>query len=148
MDNANWSPMQLRHYHFLRVEVAARESLLDDLDNSQQAPNVDFEGIPLEPEVSLFSSEDDGEHGPYMLRLALKYDPPQGSTFPYRFDVALAGIIEVTAPDKLDDCKRLTVINGASMLYSAAREMLLTLTSRHLYGPMLLPTLNFQHLDL
>jgi len=148
MSKANWSPIQLRHYYFIRLSVIAREEVLSTLDIEQAASYPAFDDITLEPEVTLFSSDEGTEQGPYMLRLSIAHQPDKESTFPYTFDVVLEGVIEATEPDKLEDPKRLVVINGAGMLYSAAREQLLALTSRHLYGALMLPTLNFQHLEV
>jgi len=148
MSKANWSPIQLRHYYFIRLSVIAREEVLAALDIDQAALYPTFDDISLEPEVSLFRSDEGSEQDPYMLRLAVAHEPDEQSVFPYKFDVMLEGVIEVAHLDQLDDAKRLVVINGASMLYSAAREQILALTSRHLYGPLMLPTLNFQHLQV
>ena len=41
---------------------------------------------------------------------------------------------------------RLVAINGASILYGAMREHLLTLSARHRHGPVLLPCLDFRGL--
>jgi preprotein translocase subunit SecB len=38
------------------------------------------------------------------------------------------------------------LVNGASLLYGAVREMVSTITSRSAHGPLLLPSLNFQDL--
>ena len=46
----------------------------------------------------------------------------------------------------LDERRRLVAINGASILYGAMREHLLTLSARHRHGPVLLPCLDFRGL--
>lgn len=143
----NRSPLQLKHYHFVSLALRAREDLESFSIADSQGPYPDFGDISLQPEVSLYSNEDAGECGPYLVRLALAYDPVD-DPFPYRFEVIVEGVFALEEGNGMDDCKKLVVINGASVLYSAAREQLLTLSSRHLYGPMMLPTLNFQHLTI
>ena len=39
--------------------------------------------------------------------------------------------------------EQLALVNGFSVLYSAAREMLLNITARSAYGAVTLPTLSF-----
>lgn len=141
------SPLELKHYHFLTLELRAREDINPASIENSDAPYPSFEGIHLEPEVSMFTNEDAGEEGPYLLRLALAYTP-EGNNFPYSFEVELEGVFAITDVSSVNDCKKTVVINGASVLYSAAREQLLTISGRHLFGPMLLPALNFQHLDV
>jgi hypothetical protein len=143
----NRSPLQLKHYHFVSLALQAREDI-DPASLAESAgPYPDFDGITLEPEVSLFSDDDAGECGPYLLRLAMGYHP-EDDHFPYSFEVVIEGVFSLEDGSNTTDCKKTVVINGASVLYSAVREQLMTLSGRHLYGPMLLPALNFQHLDV
>lgn len=46
----------------------------------------------------------------------------------------------------LADRKERSLVNGISILYGVAREMVTTVTSRSAHGQMLLPTLNFSSL--
>jgi preprotein translocase subunit SecB len=41
------------------------------------------------------------------------------------------------------DPEKLLRVNGASILYSSAREFLITVTSRGPWAPMILPTISF-----
>ena len=143
----NRSPLQLKHYHFVSLALSAREDFNSESLADNEGAYPDFEGINLQPEVSLFSNDDAGECGPYLLRLAMAYEPEAGE-FPYSFEVVLEGVFALAEGADIADCKKTVVINGASMLYSAAREQLMTLSGRHLYGPMLLPSLDFRHLDV
>ncbi|HRI56303.1 MAG TPA: hypothetical protein PK170_04315 [Anaerolineae bacterium] len=58
----------------------------------------------------------------------------------------MEGIFHIDHAGPLDERKRLVVINGASMLFGAIREQLLSLSGRHKFGPFLLPSLNFANL--
>lgn len=66
--------------------------------------------------------------------------------FPYRFAVRVEGFFELMSDEPNEERKRLTVINGASMLYGIIREQLLSLSTRHRNGPLLLPSLDFRGL--
>lgn len=143
----NHSPLQLKHYHFVTLALHAREQLDPANLAKTDSPYPDFDGITLEPEVSLFSNDDAGDCGPYLLRLEMAHQP-EDDQFPYSFEVVIEGVFSLENGTDIEDCKKTVVINGASMLYSAAREQLMTLSGHHLYGPMLLPTLDFRHLGL
>lgn len=143
----NRSPLQLQYYHFVTLALHAREGLNPANLAGNESPYPDFEGVHLEPEVSLFSDDNAGDCGPYLLRLEMAYKP-EDDHFPYSFEVIIEGVFGLKDSASIEDCKKTVVINGASVLYSAAREQLMTLSGRHMYGPMLLPALNFQHLDL
>ena len=115
----------------------------------QYEPYPDFGNEDLLPEVSLYSDDAESKCGPYLLKLGLSYIPSKTSKVPYQFEFNIEGIFVLGDMEKNEDeCKKLVVVNGGSMLYSAVRDQLLTLSARHLYGPMLLPSLDFRYLDL
>lgn len=79
----------------------------------------------------------------FLLTLGLEYNEPD---FPYHFAVELDGIF---VPDEQeveseDDVRHRLVANAASILYSCVRDQLLTLSARHKYGPMMLPSVDFR----
>lgn len=49
-----------------------------------------------------------------------------------------------SAPPELDEKEKKVFINGSSILYSAAREFVLSITSRGPNIPLMLPTVRFQ----
>lgn len=75
--------------------------------------------------MSRFSNGDAGECGPYLLRLAMAYEP-EDDELPYSFEVIIEGVFALDEGSEVADCKKTVVINGASMLYSAALEQLVT----------------------
>ena len=143
----NRSPLQLKHYHYVTLALHAREDIDATTLACSDGPYPDIDGIHCEPEVTLLSNDGADEGGPYLLRLAMQRQPDDDQ-FPYSFEVIIEGVFAISDTDQVADCKKTVVINGASVLYSAAREQLLTLSGRHMYGPMLLPALNFQHLEV
>lgn len=123
-----------------------RDVAMDELAQANES-YPDFENIDLLPEVRLYSPEAENPCGPYLLRLSVEHTPDTSSKVPYIFEVTIEGIFELEELEKSEEeCKRLVVINGGSMLYSAAREQLFTLSGRLLYGSMLLPSLDFRKL--
>lgn len=111
----------------------------------QSGPYPGFDGVELYPKVTLYQDEET-ENPTCLLRVELKHYPSEDSSFPYNFDVVLEGVFTLELDAEQERAERLFLYNGASMLYSSAREQLLTLSSRHIYGPIMLPSLNFQNL--
>ncbi|GEM_PF-1864071 len=147
----NRSPLQLKHYHYRAMSLKVRQDvdLLKLSGEQQYEPYPEFEDVDLLPEVSLYSDGAESQCGPYLLKLSLSHIPATNSNIPYQFEAVIEGIFVLADIEKSEDeCKTLVVINGGSMLYSAVRDQLLTLSARHLYGPMLLPSLDFRHLNL
>ena len=68
----------------------------------------------------------------------------KGQAIPYNIALRCQGFFTVEPAEGLQtDARTLVQITGASMLYSAARDMVLTLSSRSRFGPVLLPTVSF-----
>lgn len=139
------SPLQVKHYHFLSLSVAARldvkieeTPLVSDL-----YPAIDSEN--LHTEVFLGDGEGDDPHQ-FAVMLEVKYSPDDKSNFPYTFSVGMEGVFVIDHDGDIQERRNLVVCNGASMLYGAAREQLLMLTARHRFGPMMLPSANFRGL--
>lgn len=137
------SPLQVKHYHFTALSVIARQDVdIEKLEYGSE-PYPPTEEARLRTEISL--GEPDGESDPhqFIVTLGIFSSPEKSSNFPYQFNACLEGVFTIDHDGDLEERKRLVVCNGASILYSAAREQLLSLTARHKFGPMLLPAANF-----
>ena len=62
---------------------------------------------------------------------------------PYHGSAEIVGIFTVDPAWSANKSEELARVNGASLLYGAVRETVLTLTSRATHGEFLLPTLSF-----
>ena len=72
----------------------------------------------------------------------MEYEEPD---FPYHFAVELDGIFNPGEQGKeSEETRHRLVVNAASILYSSARDQLLTLSVRHKYGPIMLPSVDFR----
>jgi preprotein translocase subunit SecB len=80
------------------------------------------------------------------LSLTLTVHPGEGSTFPYDIEMEMLGVFNA---DGFKEAERhaMLLVNGASMLYGAMREMLMTITYRCMHGPVLLPSVHFIKLE-
>lgn len=137
------SPLQVKHYHFTELSVAARSAIdIEKLDyGTEPYPPTDEANLQTVVELG----EPDGEPDPhqFVVTLSISSHPDKASNFPYIFAAKLEGVFTFDHSGELEERKRLVVCNGASILYSAAREQLLAITARLKFGPMLLPTASF-----
>lgn len=148
------SPIQLLQLTFKRVNVE-----IDPAHAPDEAPNpmttvFVFDGVSITTEVGLAEVNMTHERGPlYLVSLQVLIDnkhednEPDCKFSPYRIDMEAAGIVQLAkGADKLGSPHDLVTVNGASLLWSAIREQLLTLTSRMPAGPVMLPTVHFHDL--
>ena len=75
------------------------------------------------------------------LRIAL--DAPPERNAPYTFLVEMIGFIHVDESVTDDRVGRFARINGTSLVFGAAREIIKAATSRGPFPPVLLPTVTF-----
>ena len=75
------------------------------------------------------------------LRIALNASPE--SNAPYSFLIEMIGFIDVADSVSDDRIERFARINGTSLVFAAAREIIKAATSRGPFPPLLLPTVTF-----
>ena len=137
------SRLRLETYHLTRISVIPRPNI----DATPLGQFADFNDVELGSNVSLHQlTEKDGPNVRQGLSLVLTAKPSEVCTFPYHIEMEMMGVFDT---NDLPEAKRdvLLLVNGASMLYSAMREMLLTITQRCMHGPVLLPSVNFIRLE-
>jgi len=137
--------LQLKHYHFNAFSLSCRAQVVDfpHLDAGQMYPALQAE--ELRPHIS-HAEPDTVDPREFVVTLKLDHAPADDSVFPYSFMIEAEGLFTIDHDGDLDERRRLVAVNGASILYGAMREQLLTLSSRHRYGPVLLPCLDFRGL--
>ncbi len=126
------SPLQLERYFFDDIIVGAvREDVPGDAEHD------------VKTETKLARNNED-EHR-WRLELRIHTDQKEGNP-PPRYDLGLRAIGYFRDSfEDLDEDKRarLVSVNGASILYSAAREFVLMITNRCPHGGYWLPTISF-----
>jgi preprotein translocase subunit SecB len=95
----------------------------------------------LEVTTDAVTKTEDRRSWELCLRLALNPAPERNS--PYSFLIEIAGIVQVEASVKDENIERFVRINGTSLLFSAAREIVRAVTSRGPHGSILVPTVTF-----
>lgn len=148
------SPVQLMQLMFKHVKVE-----LDPAHLPAEVPNpltsvFTFDGVSLQSEVGIGESDPHHERGTVFfveLRVVVDNEPNpdiKGQKYaPYKVDVAVEGVVLIPkGAEKLGDAEDLAAVNGASILWSAVREQVLTITSRMRAGPVVLPSVHFHDL--
>lgn len=125
--------MQLEHYVFPEISVSANKGF-------DQEKEFTFETIQLKanPQINVNDPEE------FLLQLDVWSDAADDDNFPYTFH--LSGVIKFSYRGIEDEAERnkRAFHNGASMLYAAIREQLVSLTSRNVYAPLFLPAWYFK----
>jgi preprotein translocase subunit SecB len=138
------SPLQLLQCCFESVNVVA----MQDFDNAERDTSFVFNptGMAMSSETAVQDLEGGEGWSDYAIRFVVGFEPKEANATPYRGQLVLQGVVRMHGAQSLLERKQLAVVNGVSLLYGVARDMVCTLTSRGVHGQMLLPTLNFRSL--
>ncbi len=138
------SPLQLLQCSFESVQVTG----VPDFDNSGRDPAflMNPAGLQLSSETAVQDLNTSPDFTDYAIRFVVAFEPKEANGIPYRGEVVIQAQVRMHGVDDALERKRLAVVNGVSLLYGVARDMVSTVTSRGVHGQMLLPTLNFRSL--
>lgn len=126
--------IQLTNYFVSELQFAAnRDFKLDS------ASSVGAEDLQVTHQAS--AKEGNRRQWQITLRIALNASPESNS--PYSFLVEIIGFIDVDESVTEDRIERFARINGTSLVFAAAREIIKASTSRGPFPPLLLPTVTF-----
>lgn len=136
------SPVRLEHYHLTEISLTPVEDYSPEFDDGLYPK---FSESEFAIGVRLGESGSDGSQR-FLVHLDLAGKPKEGGKFPYTFSIGADAIVEVRGPETDPEIRDMALVNGASMLYSALREVLFSLSGRFPNGPMMLPSANFLEL--
>ncbi|MGL1932198.1 MAG: protein-export chaperone SecB [Desulfotalea sp.] len=124
--------LKLDKYFFPYIQVASDPSCTNV---TNEAVNDISYGIKVS--VSIDNKEDHL----YQVTIEVKSFPSdEDSQQPYSIHLVAVGLFRVNNWEEIDKLLR---VNGASILYSAAREFLITTSGRGPWGPVTLPIYSF-----
>ncbi len=124
------TPLLLEEYFFPVVQVVANST----------PPEEDIK-LNFDINVSLRENENE-EEKLYQVAVDIhSTEEVEASKQPYTIHIVAIGIFSVAS--EFPDIPKLLHITGSSMLYSAAREFLITITSRGPWDAISLPTFSF-----
>ena len=79
----------------------------------------------------------------FQIRLNIKIQPGAESNLPYAIVIEIVGIFKSGFTGPKEDIERVVFINGSSMLYGTAREIVRASTAFGAYSQTLLPSIIF-----
>jgi len=126
--------IQLTNYFVSELQFAASRNFNPDSPTKISAEDLQVALQPL-PKV------DNNREWQITLRVAFSASPESNS--PYSFLIEIVGFITVTQSVAENKIERFARINGTSLIFAAAREIIKAVTSRGPFKALLLPTVTF-----
>jgi len=131
------SRLKLLAYHLKSLQISPYE----DADALPVGQYADFHLAEFSSEVQHLEMKDEGSED-----LKLSVSRGESQSFPYAIQLEAVGIFNASSLPHERQIP-LVLVNGASMLYGALREVLLMLTQRCMHGPVMLPSVHFVQLE-
>jgi preprotein translocase subunit SecB len=126
-------PLLLENHFFTKVVVEANPAY--EPEKNEEQP------FGIQTEVQVGQHKDDPRR--WRVILNLRTESTAEKEQPYKIDLECAGFFKVDHEVEEKRMPFLVRANGASILYSSAREFLLLVTGRGPWDPVYLPTTNF-----
>ncbi len=130
------SRMQLENYFVEELSFQVRQDYDPVSENLPRLSSSD-----LEIEVRLGEIEEDAFKKMCHLTVSLKAKAQKA--FPYNFKLAMVGFFQMDSSCTEDLIEVLLKNSAPSMLFTAGREILLLVTGRARFQPLMLPTMAF-----
>ena len=128
-------PLQLEESFFDTVRLEVVPEYVPDSEGRPQQHGV---------EIHLNLATLDDNPGMWRVTLDLTDKDVEGATPRYHFRLRIIGFFRWVDGERPEqDVAQVVAVNGASILYSSAREYLLLLSSRTPWGQINLPTMSF-----
>ncbi len=135
------SPLQLAYYRLADFSLTPRLGINPEEDSFEMLDRI-------EAYLEIYEEEDESDPediATWGVTLGLVFAPEEDDKCsPYEFKVALLGTFKCSKvlPAGLD-AERLVGVNGSSMLYGIARELIQTISDKSVWGRLTLPTMSF-----
>jgi preprotein translocase subunit SecB len=133
---AHPSPLKCHGYYVTELALTANPH-----HKPSETVNLDFADLAIESTTEHVPQDQNGPVWRVALRVHQNVGPDKNS--PYNFAIALLGTFEVHPNFPPDKVKQLVDVNGSSILYGAARQILRQAMSSGPFTPLLLPSASF-----
>ncbi|HEV7683113.1 MAG TPA: protein-export chaperone SecB [Pyrinomonadaceae bacterium] len=130
------SQLQLDHYYFDELSFALSDDYTFHPDVEE--PKL----LPEDLDVRVESGRHADDPLQWMFKVIIRLDNKKNK-FPYVFSIKVIGFFEVRKDYPAELVERLASVNGPSILYAAARELLAVVTGRTRLFNIFLPTVSF-----
>lgn len=131
------SSLQLESSAITRVKIEVNKAFPKDRTNERFAA---FEDANLGSSVEF--GPDANNPRRYYLKLEISLPGTEQGPTPYILDLEIIGIF-LCVNDNCEEDERLVEFNGPAVLYGSIRELVMQITSRGPFSPLVLPTVNF-----
>ena len=137
----NVAAIQLNHYFV--TDLAVKANLKFDPEKDVEGRMDEFLAVPkLRP-----MGDEEGTSRDWQVELDIRHQPGPDVNFPYEFRLELVGFFRVSEDLRnkgdADAERRFVKVNGASILYGIAREIIRANSARGPWEGIMLPTVSF-----
>lgn len=130
------SNLRLEHYFLEELHFALNDRC--DVEAIERETPLRAENV----DVTVEAGQNPDNQLEWLFRLKIRLDDKE-SEFPYDFTIKMAGFFNVSEGCEGNMREQLATINGPSLLYGAAREILATISARSRFVPVFLPPIRF-----
>jgi preprotein translocase subunit SecB len=145
--SVQFSALQLEGYYVVALSFNARPASLEPNFIMQGGIGVQHDGVykadPLTINVNGAANPHPEDPHRWQHVLTVSSRTPAEREYPYDFVVTLVGYFIIGDIVPVDQREAFVRINGASILYSAARDLLATVTGRGPLPSVVLPVVSF-----
>lgn len=133
------APLQLSDYWLESIHVGTNPQF----DPNREA-ELEVDSMEVKSDVKLLKSDNQADVGTvWLVSLGIRQSIPEGKNIPYEFSLEMCGFV-AAHPSLIDEkLERAVQVNGPSMLFGSAREILRAATGRGRYAPVIIPSTNF-----
>jgi preprotein translocase subunit SecB len=133
------SPLQLLRYFVPEMSFSANQAF-----NPEKACESGNEQFSVEAVVTKQKALENFPGHSWSVEMVISQKIKEGQNFPYQFKLTLVGMFACKDGVMTDDIENQFVrVNGSSMLYGAARELVRLTTTLGPWGEIILPTISF-----
>jgi len=136
------APLNLENYFAEGFEFGVNPRF-----DPKRPPELRFEDFQVIPNVEILPPQQetlfDKDQMRAQIRLTVGFQPSHEGNFPYTFRISLIGLFSAYTTATNTDPLSLLQVNGSSILFGAAREMIANFTSRGPFRSILLPSVSF-----
>jgi len=141
------SPLQLLEFAFEEVSIKT----VAGFEGKRHEPGfVTAPGdLRMRADTGIALLAEHAKYSDFGLKFLLSVEPKDQNSAPYEATVGVRGTFRMHQMADMkdgDERRKRALVNGVSILYGLARDMVCTVSSRSSHGQMLLPTLNFASL--
>jgi preprotein translocase subunit SecB len=133
------SPLQLVRYVVSDIQCTANPGYSSDAEMEHLADQFE-----VRTNINRLDGSEDPSVHHWSVEMTIMQQVGPKQNFPYSFKLSLLGIFECRQTEKGPrDEDQFVRVNGSSILYGAAREVVRSLTSVGCWGDLILPTVSF-----